>query len=501
MYKLRLLKKCDLENKYGIEDEYGILNKLENVIINQNKYIKLIKEKNNMVDKNNKIDRGSKIDKNSKVDRNRNDINIWNIRKAILFIIFILIFLILDFLIPTFSKASTTAVIYLNSNKETIQKDEKFEISINVQNQKISAYNAIVHYDDTKLDFVSGPDNININENQIHIVWFDIEGGKSAKSGELDKCVFRAKEDGLVTISIEGEFYTQEGQLIEAEFKSKQIQIGKVESNLKKEIEEGNNEDSTNAFLKNLRIDKEGMVPNFESSIENYDLTITNDISEIGVLALPENSEAVVEVTGNTGLKEGINYIDINVISEDGTQKKNYKIQVTMTSNLEQANTSLENLAIENLTLNPPYHNSITHYNIEISKDISKLNILAVPENEKGKVEILGNENLKAGNNEITIIVTAQNGFTKREYKIKAYKRNEEEEILYQEEQKKAEENRKEELEKAYQIEKTSITETDIQTMVEDEKNVQNNYIIPVTIGVLLVLGIVFVVVYNKKKR
>ena len=53
--------------------------------------------------------------------------------------------------------------------------------------------------------------------------------------------------------------------------------------------------------------------------------------------------------------------------------------------------------------------------------DIKKLNITAKPENEKSKIEIMGNENLKEGDNFIKVIVTAEDGKTIKTYKINAY--------------------------------------------------------------------------------
>ena len=56
-----------------------------------------------------------------------------------------------------------------------------------------------------------------------------------------------------------------------------------------------------------------------------------------------------------------------------------------------------------------------------VDKNTKKLNILAKPENEKSKIEIVGNSNLKEGENIIKIIVTAEDGTTTRTYKINAY--------------------------------------------------------------------------------
>ena len=115
---------------------------------------------------------------------------------------------------------------------------------------------------------------------------------------------------------------------------------------------------------------------------------------------------------------------------------------------LEAKNTNLETLAIENALFNVPFDNSITNYSTEVSHNITKLNILAIPENENAKSEIFGNENIVDGNNKITIIVTSQDGLVKREFTIDVYRRNVQQEIDYENEQIK----KIEKLRKAYEI-------------------------------------------------
>lgn len=181
------------------------------------------------------------------------------------------------------------------------------------------------------------------------------------------------------------------------------------------------------------------------------------------------------------GLKEGLNEIKIKVVSEDNTQNTEYIIKVTKTANLELANANLEILAIENVLLNPAFENNVTQYETQISNEITKLNIFAVPENEKGNVVIEGNENLQNGNNKITITVTAPNGITQRKYQINAYKRNSNEEQVYKQEQNKLQEK----LEEAYEIEKISnLNENNIINTTE-EKN-----ILP-----FIIIGIVFIAI------
>ena len=135
------------------------------------------------------------------------------------------------------------------------------------------------------------------------------------------------------------------------------------------------------------------------------------------------------------------------------------------------ANTNLENLAIEYAILSPEFNEQITRYNTQVANEINQLNILAIPENENGKVEILGNNNLNEGNNKIEIKVTAPNGFTQRIYEINVYKRNKQEETMYDQEVDKV----KKRLEEAYSVNK-EVSENDNsgETMNNDNNEVKN---------------------------
>ena len=86
--------------------------------------------------------------------------------------------------------------------------------------------------------------------------------------------------------------------------------------------EQGQNKVASNANLQVLRLDKEGMVPNFESGIYQYYLTVPTTIEKIEVLAIAENPNATVQITGNENLKEGFNIIKVQVLSEDKTRQQ-----------------------------------------------------------------------------------------------------------------------------------------------------------------------------------
>ena len=404
--------------------------------------------------------------------------------------------------------AVNSGTVYLTSRQNEVNPGEEIEITVNLQNNKIAACNFYIYFEDTKVEFIDNNSqedstyNIKLNSKYINFVWFDKLGGEGAKNGEITTFKFRAKENGLATFTINGEFYDQNGQLIQTDFKEEQIKIGKEESNLQKQSkEEGTNLEGNNSNLQVLRVDKEGLIPSFEKDIQEYYLNVSKDTSFVDVLAISENKNATVEIQGNENLEERTNKIIVKVTSADKTQSKVYTIHVSKTDNFELANTNLEILAIENALLNPPFDTSNTNYEIEVSNQTESLNIFAIPENEKATVQIMGKDNLKQGNNIVTVLVNAQDGFTQRIYKINVNRRNLEQEKKYQEEQAK----KKEDLEKAYNIEKTSLNINNSKKQLAEKQNI--NYatiavwICIIAIVSLLILMIIWKITKNRKLK
>lgn len=246
-------------------------------------------------------------------------------------------------------------------------------------------------------------------------------------------------------------------------------------------------DNNKNIELKELRISENGIIPDFNKNIYKYYLTIPSNVNNIKITAVPENENSVVEIIGNTDLDEGVNLITIKVNSEDKTQNQIYTIEVTKTDSIEQSNTNLENLAIQNILLNPPFAPNITNYEIEITNDITNLNILAIPQNENANINISGGKNLVEGENLIEIIVSSQNGISKKIYQINAYRLNDEETLK----NKQAKIIEKEKLANLYTAEKTNI---------KFEKNNQNTESIIFYILILVFIITIVIIKIVKKK-
>ena len=431
-----------------------------------------------------------------------------NVNKKILFLLILFLFLI-DICSCYRTYANTTGNVYLESNKDVIDINEEIEISVNIDNFNTAAYTLYLYFDDDKFEFIkenNEDSNINVDNNRIIYVWYDNQGGNNPRSGKLETFKFKAKENGLATFNINGEFYTEKGQKVQTTFKEKQIQIGKEETTLEKQAREeiGQDENVSDSKLQNLRLSTEGMVPEFNNNTYDYYLTVKNDIKDVEVLATAENNNAQVEITGNENLQNGLNLIKVLVTSPDKSNSNTYLINVTKTDDLESANTNLETLAIENYLLYPDFDNTVTNYNVEVGNNTEQINLLAIPEDENATVEINKNDTLKEGNNTIKVTVTARNGFTKKEYNINIYKRNSEEETKYQEEQK----NNQEKLNQIYEIQKTSNeqeqskeNQEEIKKNEEEEKKERNRMVYFMgLIAIVLILASVSIL-FEKRKN
>ncbi len=213
------------------------------------------------------------------------------------YIFFIIILSILCLTFPIY--AEENFIIYLETNKSIIEKEEEIELTLNIDKEKVTAYSANLYFDPAKFEFVSGPENINVEENTVNIVWYDLDGGSSSKTGKLEELTFKAKENGSTDFIIEGEFFNEKGELIETNSKPIQIQIGKEEGTFKEDFEEGQGTDnnSNNSNLKELRVNEVGIVPEFNKDIFDYDITVDNSIQDLEILALSENPNAKIEIS------------------------------------------------------------------------------------------------------------------------------------------------------------------------------------------------------------
>ena len=396
--------------------------------------------------------------------------------------------------------------INIVSNKEQVETGEEFEIKVNLNSIPIASFTLEIFWDNAKLEAVNLPENSNMVDNIIRYTWVS-EDGKNSENIESNPFVFKALENGNTSIVVTGEFYNEAGEEVIVENNLIEIAIGNEDNNAEEMLlnEENITEENVadnNSKLKIMRLEYEGIIPEFNPDTLEYYITVDSAITGTEVTAVPQNQSANVTVTGNTNWVNGLNTIIITVESKDKSTKTDYKIYVTKTDNKETANADLETLAIKDGMLSPEYYSNITKYTVEVPNDITNLTILAIPQKETARVEIIGNENLKEGDNKVEIIVTAENGITTKKFEILAHRRNAEEETEYKEEQ----EIQIQRL-SALLNEENNITENDMENLGEQDDDKEqtnaekNSNKIWIGIGVIVVVAIAGIVIYVVKKR
>ena len=185
---------------------------------------------------------------------------------------------------------------------------------------------------------------------------------------------------------------------------------------------------SNNANLSNLGI-KPNDFKGFKISTTSYNVSVPNDVENITIYATAQDKKATIKGTGTQKLKVGKNAINVVVTAQDGKTTKTYTINVTRKdaqSNVNETasnttettladaktsldektkNSDLKNLIIKGLSLAPEFSPDIYEYKVDVTGDVSKLDIETEKANQNVSVDIAGNENLKEGENTITLLV------------------------------------------------------------------------------------------------
>lgn len=169
---------------------------------------------------------------------------------------------------------------------------------------------------------------------------------------------------------------------------------------------------SDNSKLKSLQIAEGAITPEFSSSVKEYSINVPNEITKLSIAAVADSSKATIKIIGNEELQVGENTIEIVVTAEDGS-KTTYSV-LTKRAEKELALQSLnlfytnENGEKVELLLNPQFVFNIYEYQIDeiLSYKIENIEVVGIANRENAIIEVLGNEQLKTGQNEIIVKVT-----------------------------------------------------------------------------------------------
>ena len=191
---------------------------------------------------------------------------------------------------------------------------------------------------------------------------------------------------------------------------------------------------SGNTFLSDLNVKSvDGatqytLEPTFNKILDTYEVTeiVPNDTKQVVINATPEVTTTTVSGTGTVDLKTGVNVFKITAKAEDGSiGTYNLSIERAKSSNnYLSALSASEGKFVDQMETdddgNPKekaFDKETSEYYINVGSDVNYLTLAYTKEDETATVEVTGNSGFKAGDNMVTITVTAENG-DKREYKI-----------------------------------------------------------------------------------
>lgn len=169
---------------------------------------------------------------------------------------------------------------------------------------------------------------------------------------------------------------------------------------------------SNNNSLRFIDISSGNLSPKFNPNILEYYVDVSGDTEALSIKAATVDSNAkIVGGTGDILLQPGNNNVHINVQSERGIIKT-YLLKVNRDDG-RSANDFLSVLDGGKWVISPSFDKNITNYTMIIPNDITSITLDARAEHSGATVQVTGADNLKEGDNTVTITVTAQNGGVK----------------------------------------------------------------------------------------
>lgn len=139
----------------------------------------------------------------------------------------------------------------------------------------------------------------------------------------------------------------------------------------------------------------------------------------VTVTATPEegfsDSDANIYNPGSKSVK-----VNISTPSSSSEEKEDKPNNVDNSTPKKSGNNQLASLKVSAGVLSPTFESTKSEYTLELAKGSEEIIVEATAKDNKAKIEGIGKINLHPGNNEIKILVTAENN-TSKTYLIKVY--------------------------------------------------------------------------------
>ena len=192
---------------------------------------------------------------------------------------------------------------------------------------------------------------------------------------------------------------------------------------------------SSNANLNGLTVSSGPLSPAFASGTTSYNASVANSVTSITITPTAAEANATVTVNGTAvtngnassaiNLNVGDNTITVTVTAQDGTTIKTYTITVNRALS---SNANLGGLTVSSGSLNPVFAPETIDYSVRVASDIAKFTVTPTAAEDNAtftvnEISVANGEasqeiDLVPGDNELTILVTAQDGTTQKTYTL-----------------------------------------------------------------------------------
>ena len=173
---------------------------------------------------------------------------------------------------------------------------------------------------------------------------------------------------------------------------------------------------SSNADLSSLGVTGYTIDPTFNKDTLTYNVTVPSDVDKATITAELADDRATLTGTGEQDLNYGDNSFDVVVTAEDGTTKKTYTVNITRT---KKDIATLTTLLVDDVEV-PGFDPDTYEYDLgDVDSDKTSIKIDATTTDTDATIEGKGTKNLQVGENSFDVVITAQNGTTKKTYTIK----------------------------------------------------------------------------------
>ncbi len=185
---------------------------------------------------------------------------------------------------------------------------------------------------------------------------------------------------------------------------------------------------NTSAKVTSMSFKNSTMKPAFNPSTHEYKLYTKDTIRQVTLVYNTEQtgvtltSECTVGCTISSSTDtiiqtiQGKNEVIFKFTSEDGKSTEEYKFIIYRGETTDGSN-KLSSLSVKDYNINEKFDENTLDYTLSVPFEVEKLDINAIAADENAKIEIKGADNLKVGENIVTITITP----TDEESEVKIY--------------------------------------------------------------------------------